>query len=232
MNKQQFQDQCKTLGITIDERQCAQFETYMKCLIEWNEKMNLTAITEEEEIWEKHFYDSIVPFANLEFQSLCDVGSGAGFPGIPVKIVNPSISLTIIEPLQKRCRFLQEVVEQLQLDNVQIICARAEDHAKDHRESFDVVSARAVARLPILLELCVPFVKINGMMVALKGKQGQEEFAEAQEAMRVLGIECIKEETFDVGPAKRINYYFKKVRSTPKKYPRVYGQIKKRPIGG
>lgn len=232
MTKEIFINACKNMGIELTKNQIGQFETYMKLLIEWNEKMNLTAITEEEEIWEKHFYDSIVPFGPLKDVSLCDVGSGAGFPGIPLKIVFPSISLTIIEPLQKRCRFLETVKEMLELEDVTVLSKRAEDHAKENRECFDIVSARAVARLSVLLELCAPLVKINGRLIALKGKQGHEELMEAGNAIEVLGLKLNKEDKINIDDATRINLYFDKVKKTPSKYPRAYGQIKKKPLGG
>ncbi len=231
MTKLQFIQAIHELGIQLTQQQLEQFEQYMHMLQEWNEKMNLTAITEEEEVWEKHFYDSILPFASLDPASMCDVGSGAGFPGIPVKIAFPKCKMTLIEPLQKRCRFLEAVVEELGLDNVKIINERAEDYAKDHRENFQIVSARAVAKLSILLELCIPLLKVNGIMVALKGKNGNEELQQAKRAISELGIQLIKEEktTIEDG-STRINLYFEKMRSTPKKYPRAYAQIKKKPL--
>lgn len=231
MTKSQFIQAVSELGIQLTEQQLEQFEQYMHMLQEWNEKMNLTAITEDEEVWEKHFYDSILPFASLDPSSMCDVGSGAGFPGIPVKIAFPKCKMTLIEPLHKRCRFLSAVVEELGLDNVEIINERAEDYAKDHRESFQIVSARAVAKLSILLELCVPLLKVNGIMIALKGKNGNEELQQAKKAISELGIQLIKEEktTIEDG-STRINLYFEKMRPTPKKYPRAYGQIKKKPL--
>lgn len=231
MTKQTFKEALNKLGIEITEKQLAQFEQYMELLIEWNEKMNLTAITKEEEVWEKHFYDSIAPFGKLEDISLCDVGSGAGFPGIPLKIVFPSMSLTIVEPLQKRCRFLETVKEELGLEKVEIHAARAEDFVKDNREKFDIVSARAVARLAILLELCAPLVCVDGSFIALKGKQGHEELLEAKQAIEVLGMSLEKEDETSVDDATRINLYFKKKKHTPQKYPRAYGQIKKKPLG-
>ncbi|EOS60117.1 16S rRNA (guanine(527)-N(7))-methyltransferase GidB [Firmicutes bacterium M10-2] len=231
MTKLQFIQAIHELGIQLTQQQLEQFEQYMHMLQEWNEKMNLTAITEEEEVWEKHFYDSILPFASLDPASMCDVGSGAGFPGIPVKIAFPKCKMTLIEPLQKRCRFLEAVVEELGLDNVKIINERAEDYAKDHRENFQIVSARAVAKLSILLELCIPLLKVNGIMVALKGKNGNEELQQAKRAISELGIQLIKEEktTIEDG-STRINLYFEKMRPTPKKYPRAYAQIKKKPL--
>ena len=187
MTKVEFQKACLEAGIQLNEEQMNQFEKYMQLLIEWNEKMNLTAITQEEEVWEKHFYD---------FETMCDIGSGAGFPGIPVKIAFPHVHMTLVEPLQKRCRFLNEVKTQLNLENLDILNVRAEDLAKEKRECFDVVSARAVAKLSILLELCVPFVKMNRTMVALKGKNGHEELLNAKKAIDTLGVELVDEEKF------------------------------------
>ena len=172
MTKVEFQKACLEAGIQLNEKQMNQFEKYMQLLVEWNEKMNLTAITQEEEVWEKHFYDSIMPFSNIKFETMCDIGSGAGFPGIPVKIAFPHVHMTLVEPLQKRCRFLNEVKTQLNLDNLDILNVRAEDLAKEKRE-------------------------------------------------------CMIEED-----ATRINLYFKKVKHTPNKYPRAYGQIKKKPLEG
>ena len=186
MTKDKFIQACEKEGIHLNQKQIEQFERYKDLLLEWNQKMNLTAIVEEEEIWEKHFYDSIYPFFHCSIENMCDVGSGAGFPGIPVKIVFDSIHLTIVEPLMKRCRFLEEVKKQLELKNIDICCARAEDFVKEHRESFDLVSARAVAKLSVLLELCIPLVKVNGLMVALK--DGQLELKQAQKAISILNL--------------------------------------------
>ena len=233
MTKTEFKEKCLLENIILSDEQIEQFEKYMHLLLEWNEKMNLTAITQEEEVWEKHFYDSIIPFSKLDFSNMCDIGSGAGFPGIPVKIAFPNVQMTLVEPLQKRCRFLNEVKESLGLENLEILNIRAEDLAKTKRECFDVVSARAVAKLSILLELCVPFVKKGKMMVALKGKNGHEELENAKKAIDTLGVELMSEDTFLIDQeAMRINLYFKKVKNTPIKYPRAYGQIKKKPLEG
>lgn len=231
MTKDEFVQACRKENIILTDTQLSQFETYKSILLEWNEKMNLTAITKEGEIWEKHFYDSISPFFHIRFDSMCDVGSGAGFPGIPVKIIYPEIQLTLIEPLQKRCRFLEEVKKQLKLTDVEILPVRAEDHAKKNREKFDVVSARAVANLSILLELCTPLLKVNGTMVALKGKNGHQELENAQVAMDELNLKLEKEEEINLEEGCRINLYLKKEKKTPNKYPRAYGQIKKKPLG-
>ena len=232
MTEQNFIQECEKIGLTISLEQIDQFKRYKDLLLEWNEKMNLTAITEEEEVWEKHFFDSILPFVNCEFKTLCDVGSGAGFPGIPVKIVKPEIEITLVEPLQKRCKFLETVVKELGLANVKIENKRAEDFVKEKREYFDCVSARAVARLSILAELCMPLVKMNGTMIALKGKNGHEELEVAKKAVSMLGMKLEREEVDSLeNQATRVNLYFRKVKHTPSKYPRAYGQIKKKPLG-
>ncbi len=230
MNKEKFIETCQTYDIALTDKQLQQFEQYIHLLQEWNEKMNLTSITDEEEIWEKHFLDSIAPFSNLSFTTMCDVGSGAGFPGVPLKIAYPNIDVTLVEPSQKRCRFLQEVNEQLGL-GLHIENARAEDFVKEHREAYDVVSARAVARLTILLELCIPLLKVDGTFVALKGKSGHEEVLNAKFASEVLHVVLDSEKEVQIEEAIHVNFYFKKTKSTSKKYPRAYAQIKKKPLG-
>lgn len=193
--------------------------------------MNLTAITEDGQIWEKHFYDSIVPFISLNFKTLCDVGSGAGFPGIPAAIAWPDRNFTLVEPLGKRCKFLEHVKETLHLENVKIVNARAEDFAKDHREDFDAVSARAVARLSILLELCIPLLKPKGIFIALKGRNAMQELEQAAPALKALHVRLDKTEEFSLGSeGERINFYFIKEGSTSKQYPRPYAAIKKKPL--
>ena len=229
MNEAQFIETLNQQGIFLSQRQIEQFSLYANLLIEWNQKMNLTAITNREEIYEKHFYDSIVPFLSLEFETLCDVGSGAGFPGIPVSIVWPEKKITLMEPLTKRCRFLEEVNKQLGLQ-LKILNIRSED-AKEYRENFDIVTSRAVARLTILLELCTPLLKVGGTMVALKGKGASEELQNASKALDVLSLEHRETKEVDVYGAKHQNMYFKKNKKTDLKYPRHYGQIKKKPLG-
>lgn len=232
MTQEEFVRRCRDLHIDLDAHQLEQFETYRKLLSEWNEKMNLTAITEPGEVYEKHFYDSVAPFAGLQFETFCDVGTGAGFPGIPVKICFPKTRLVLVEPLKKRCRFLEEVVSQLGLCDVEILSVRAEDLNLFWRESFDVVTARAVARLPILLELLAPLVKTGGTVVALKGKAGLEELAEAEKAVGILGLKQPQVEKLEEEEGTRINLYFEKEKPTSARYPRNYGQIKKKPLGG
>mgnify|MGYP003293869646 CR=1 FL=1 len=185
MNIEQFIQALKEHGIELTQRQLIQFEMYYKELVEWNEKMNLTNITEKEDVYLKHFYDSLTlafdyPLSN---QSIADIGAGAGFPSIPLKIVYPELKITIVDSLNKRITFLNHLVKELQLTNVKAIAARAEEYATDHREQYDIVSARAVARLNILDELCLPLVKVGGMFISLKGNQGLIEVEEANKGI-------------------------------------------------
>lgn len=234
MNKDEFKSAMAAQGHPVSEEQLDQLEAYKDLLLEWNKVMNLTAITEEGQIWEKHFYDSVCPFLKEDFETLCDVGSGAGFPGIPVQILWPEKKITLVEPLQKRCRFLNEVKEKLGLEHLEVVNARAEDFAAERRESFDAASARAVARLALLLELTAPLVKKGGRVIALKGRTAREELQTAQKALRELGLKLEREEDFLLHDeqAERINLYFDKVRSTPARYPRPFAQMKKKPLEG
>ncbi|MDY5253003.1 MAG: 16S rRNA (guanine(527)-N(7))-methyltransferase RsmG [Erysipelotrichaceae bacterium] len=223
---------CEDHGLVITDKMLEQFDRYAQLLIEWNQKMNLTAIVEYDKIIEKHFYDSILCLLQEDIQGkVADVGSGAGFPSLPMKIVRPDLAIEIIEPLQKRCTFLNVVVDSLGLSDVKIINARAEDHAKDHRESYDVVCARAVANMAMLSELCIPLVKKGGMFVALKGSDGHNEYQKAQNALQKLGVElksCYEDKLLD--GSMRINFYFSKVKHTPMMYPRAFAKIKKQPL--
>lgn len=175
-----MEESVKNLGITIDRNQYEQFEKYKNLLKEWNEKMNLTAITEDEEIFKKHFIDSIKVFEFkevLKASSIIDVGTGAGFPGIPIKIMMPEVKLTLLDSLNKRLNFLKAVSEELKLADVQFIHSRAEDGGRleKHRENYDIAVSRAVANLTLLSELCIPYVKKGGYFVALKGPAVEEE---------------------------------------------------------
>lgn len=230
MNETQFIDACKKENVNLTSEQIRQFRQYMDLLLEWNQKMNLTRITDPEEVYSKHFFDSVAPFFDREFESLCDVGTGAGFPGIPVSILYPEKSITLVEPLQKRCRFLQEVKETLGL-SFTILNARSEELPDSVRESFDVVTSRAVARLSILLELCVPLAKVGGWIVALKGKGGQEELQNAQQALKLLACEYVETKEVPIEDAVHQNIYIRKMKKTSPEYPRNFGQIKKKPLG-
>ncbi|MCR5422258.1 MAG: 16S rRNA (guanine(527)-N(7))-methyltransferase RsmG [Bacilli bacterium] len=206
------------------------FKKYFDFLIEENQKYNLTSITEEKEVYIKHFLDSlsIENIIDLDNISLCDVGSGAGFPSIPLKIMYPSIKLTIIEPTAKRCNFLQQIVEMLDLKDVNIINDRAENIKDMH---FDVVCARAVSNLPILLELCIPLVKVNGYFISMKGSNYKEELDIANNAFKELDCRIDNIYEYDLDEfGKRVLIKIIKDKETKKIYPRLYSQIKKKPL--
>ena len=206
------------------------FKKYYEFLKEENEKYNLTTITEETEVYYKHFIDSlsVENIVDLDNISFCDVGSGAGFPSIPLKIMHPTMHLTIIEPTLKRCNFLKELVNLLNLDDVEIINDRAENVKDRH---FDIVSARAVSSLPILLELCIPLVKVNGYFIAFKGSNYQEELTLSNNALKKLDAKLVDLYKYELS-TYGTHYLLKvlKEKETNKIYPRIYSQIKKKPL--
>ena len=220
-------------NINIDNIKSNQlFDEYYKFLIEENEKYNLTAITEKEEVFYKHFLDcaKALEYIDLSGKVICDVGSGAGFPGIVLKILCPSLKLYIIEPIGKRCSFLNMLVTRLNLKDVVIINDRAEN-VKQYRNYFDYVFARAVSNLPVLIELCIPLVKVSGSFIALKGSNYQEEIDSSKNALDELKSLILKIDTYelkDYGLHSIIN--INKKSKTPDKYPRAYAQIKHKPL--
>lgn len=236
MNEQQFKDALSEKGIKLSEKQLEQFRIYYKELVEWNEKMNLTAITDQPSVYLKHFYDSITAAFHLDFTSgmkVCDVGAGAGFPSIPLKICYPDIHVTIVDSLNKRISFLQHLSEQLGLSDVQFVHSRAEDFGQSaHRESYDLVTARAVARLSVLAELCVPLVKKGGIFAAMKAASAEDELHDAEKALKVLGVKStsIHSFTLPIEGSERYIQVFEKFKETPKKYPRKAGVPNKSPI--
>ncbi|MGB6778319.1 MAG: 16S rRNA (guanine(527)-N(7))-methyltransferase RsmG [Planococcus citreus] len=236
MNEQQFAQALKQQGIDLSDRQLEQFRIYYKELVEWNEKMNLTAITEQEDVYLKHFYDSISAAFYMDFTkplSLCDVGAGAGFPSIPLKICFPHIEVTIVDSLNKRIQFLNHLSEALGLDKVSFVHSRAEDFGQSqHRESYDIVTARAVARLSVLAELCVPLVKQGGAFAAMKAASAPDELKDADKALKVLGVkqESVHSFLLPVEKSERHIQVFRKFKATPKKYPRKAGMPNKSPI--
>jgi len=239
MKKEDFivkmQEKSRNLGVRFSVEQIEQFFEYMNLLIEWNEKMNLTAITDPEEIILKHFIDSITILKELEDGSkVVDVGTGAGFPGIPLSIMNPTLKITLVDSLNKRLIFLQEVVNKLQLKNIEIVHARAEEFGqnKKYRESFDVATSRAVANLSTLSEYLIPLVKVNGKAISMKASEAQEEINEAKKAIEVLGgkIEKIEEFNLPQSDIGRTVIIIKKEKQTQAKYPRKPGTPSKEPI--
>lgn len=237
MNEQLFIQSLKEKGIELSDTQLEQFKKYFEILVEWNEKMNLTAITDLESVYLKHFYDSISAAFYFDFtkvQTLCDVGAGAGFPSIPLKICFPHLHITIVDSLNKRITFLNHLSEELNLEHCNFVHARAEDFGQNpkFREQFDVVTARAVARLSVLSELCIPLVKVGGQFLSLKAAAGHEELKESKKAINVLGASL--KEQFDyhlpIEESERTIFVFEKNKKTPKKYPRKPGVPNKSPI--
>ena len=212
-----------------------QFEKYKNLLLEWNEKINLTAITEEDDIILKHFIDSMTILKNIdENSSIVDVGTGAGFPGIPIKIANPSINVTLVDSLNKRLIFLEEVIRQLDLKNIKTVHSRAEEFGqnKNYREKFDVATSRAVANLSVLVEYLLPLVKVGGKCICMKGSDIQEELQNSKEAIKTLGgqIDKVEEFTLPNSDIKRNIVVISKIKQTPNKYPRKPGVPSKNPL--
>lgn len=228
MTKLEFYQQLEQQHIFLSNHQKQQFDQYYRLLFQYNQVMDLTSVIEEEQVYERHFYDSLTIAFNKNFNGLkvCDVGSGAGFPAIPLKIVFPEMELTIIDSLTKRMNFLNEVVQQLDLKKVTIITARVEEMDASFRETFDIVMARAVARLNILLELCIPILKVNGIFIAMKGQKGQEELEEAKNAIQILNLKLNETQKLPF----ITNFYFLKQKKTSLQYPRRYSLIKKKPL--
>ncbi|GIP29197.1 ribosomal RNA small subunit methyltransferase G [Paenibacillus sp. J23TS9] len=224
-------------GIEISHSQLDQFETYFKELVLWNEKMNLTGITDREQVYTKHFYDSItlafyVDIKNI--RTMADIGSGAGFPGIPLKICFPHLKLTIIDSLNKRINFLKHIVQETGLEHVELLHGRAEDWAQKpgHRDSYDLVTARAVAKLAVLNEFCLPYVKVGGVFAAMKGSNPELEVKEASHSLKELKGKLNRVENFvlPVEESERHIIIIDKTGPTPRKYPRKAGTALKTPL--
>ena len=238
MNPETFIAQCVAHGLVLNDQQIAQFERYFQLLVEWNEKMNLTAITQREEVYLKHFYDCLMPLWNMPLDNyalqLCDVGAGAGFPSIPLKIAHPELQVTIVDSLQKRLTFIDYLAQELGLEGVSCGHGRAEDVGQNpvYRGQFDLVTARAVASLNVLAEYCLPLVKIGGQFLALKAQKSDQELEEAGAAIRVLGAKLIKvtEDQLPFESADRRYILIQKTKETPNKYPRKAGKPAKNPI--
>ncbi len=232
-----LQEGSKKLGFNLQSKQISQFLKYMELLVEWNEKINLTAIVEEEDILIKHFLDSLSCVKIPEIKDgmrVIDVGTGAGFPGIPIHIYYPDIQLTLLDSLQKRIKFLQEVYHHIEIKNVQYEHGRAEDFGNNvkFREKYDIALARAVAELSTLCEYCLPFVKVGGYFICQKGPNVDEELKNAKRALKILGGEVT--ERIDVKlPFRDIKHniiVIKKIKQTPTQYPRKAGTPTKNPL--
>ncbi|MCR8969837.1 16S rRNA (guanine(527)-N(7))-methyltransferase RsmG [Facklamia sp. 7083-14-GEN3] len=240
MEEKQFKNKLQDQGLSISPDQLQQFSTYYQWLIEWNQKVNLTAITDKEEVYLKHFYDSLMPLWNLPLENyqlkMCDVGAGAGFPSLPIKIIHPEIDLTIIDSLNKRIQFLKDLSANLKLERVEFLHGRAEDVGQDpnYRGQFDLVTARAVAPLNVLAEYCLPLLKKGGKFIVLKGnhKQTNIELKEAEKAIKVLGakIEEVVQTNLPEDEGERTFLLVEKTLDTPNKYPRKAGKPSKQPI--
>lgn len=239
MLKEEFskkmQEYSKRIGISLHVEQINQFYHYMQLLLEWNEKINLTAITEPEEIILKHFVDSMTIASYIEKNTkLIDVGTGAGFPGIPLKIIREDIEITLLDSLNKRVNFLKEVIEQLGLNQIKAIHSRVEEIGKDnnYRETFDYATSRAVANLSTLAEYLIPLVKIQGCCISMKGPNIEEEIQQSKKAISILGGKIEKIEKFQL-PRSDIDrniVMIRKIKQTPSKYPRKSGMPAKDPL--
>jgi 16S rRNA (guanine527-N7)-methyltransferase len=227
----------KHLGISLSSFQVQQLSRYADLLVEWNQKFNLTAIRSEEEIRIKHFLDSLSCFLALDGKptsSLIDVGTGAGFPGLPLKVLFPEMRLTLVESVGKKTQFLSQVVQELDLKNAAVVTARAEviGRLAEHREQYDWAVARAVAKLPVLCEYLLPLVRVGGFMLAQKGESAAHELAQAQTAIELLGGRLVESTPVELPgvPEKRYLVVIEKISPTPEKYPRREGIPSKRPI--
>lgn len=235
---EKFKENVEKLGIELTEKKEKQFENYYSLLVEWNEFMNLTAITEKNEVYLKHFLDSLaILVTDIDLSKnlkLLDIGTGAGFPGIPLKIAFENLDVTLLDSLNKRIKFLDEVINKIELKDIKAIHARAEDFAKnaEFRENFDICVSRAVANLATLSEYCVPYVKEGGYFIAYKSGEIDEELETSKKAIEILGgkIENVVKFNLADSDIERSFVIIKKVKNTPKKYPRKAGLPSKEPI--
>lgn len=233
--KQYFINMLEKINLMLDDKQIEDFYCYMNELIEWNKNINLTAITEEKEIIQKHFIDSLTIFKYLnKNDKIIDVGTGAGFPGIPLKIADETLDITLLDSLNKRILFLDNVIEKLKLNNIKTIHSRVEDAAinPQYREKYDIATSRAVAQLNVLLEYLLPLVKVGGKCICMKGGNVEEELENSKKALEILGGKVEKIESFELpnSDIKRNIIIIKKVSHTPKAYPRKAGTPSKKPL--
>ena len=231
MNKEVFVSELKKINIIVTPEMLEKLDKYYKLLVEWNEKINLTRIIQEEDVYLKHFYDSLSLNKAIDLNeklSLCDVGTGAGFPGIVLKIVFPNLSITLVDSLLKRINFLNLVIKELELDDINAIHTRCEDYARIHREEFDIVTSRAVANLTTLSELCIPLVKVNGFFIPMKAN-AMDEINDASDILKKLesNIEQIIEFDLPMENSHRTIIKIRKNKKSNVKFPRSFDKIKK-----
>lgn len=235
-NVERLRSGISSFGLSLDDKQIQTFSRYSQALQEWNKKMNLTAITEEREIVIKHFIDSIsvVPFLPEDVSSIIDVGTGAGFPGIPLKIMMKELKVTLLDSLEKRVGFLNHIISENSLLEIKAIHKRAEDLAreKEYREAYDIGISRAVAALPVLCEYVMPFVKVGGFFIAMKGSDVQKELTEAERAIYILGgeVQSVKQFHLFENYLERHIILIKKIRQIPGRFPRKSGKPSKSPL--
>ena len=232
--KELLKSKCAEIGVNLSDAQCEQFERYFELLIEWNKKINLTRITEPDEVVIKHFVDSLtlLKYCNIpQGAKVIDVGTGAGFPGIPLKIARPDIELTLLDSLNKRLNFLREVCEEIGVQT-ELAHLRAEEGSRkpEYRDSFDIAVSRAVARLNVLSEYCLPYVKTGGKFIAMKGPDLKEELDEAKNAVKTLGGKVKSVEEFELCGSGRTIVTIIKETKTPKAFPRHSSKIKSKPL--
>lgn len=225
------------LDLPLDDEKVTQFLNYESLLVEWNQHMNLTGITDSEGIYDKHFADSLMCLKSdkiFEGAKIIDVGTGAGFPGMPLKIFRPDVHMTLLDSLNKRINFLKAVSDKNEMSDITFIHGRAEDFGQDpeYREQYDVVVSRAVAELPVLLEYCTPFLKIGGYFIAQKGKKCEDELKGAENALAVLNLKVEKVMAVETSQATKDHHLIiiKKIDSTNEKYPRRAGKPIKKPL--
>lgn len=233
MTLEELEIELSKKGINLSSNQISKLDKYLSYMLEYNEKVNLTAITDKAEGIEKHLYDSLLVATtyDLDNKNIIDIGSGAGLPGIPLAILYPNSKFTLLEPINKKANFLKSAQELLDLGNVTVICDRSEN-LKSYQEKFDVAISRAVARLNILLEISCQLIKVNGVLIAMKAKQGEEELLEAKNALKQLGFALEKNNVDSLPISKEIrnNIVIKKNSKTKNKYPRPYNEISRRPL--
>ncbi len=233
MTKEEFISELKKLNISLTEQQLEKLSKYYKILITENKKINLTGITVRKEVYLKHFYDSLTaaPLIDNKNVKLCDIGTGAGFPGVVLKIAYPELDVTLVDSLEKRTKFLEYLIKELELENIKVVTARIEEYSKEHKEEYDIVTSRAVASLPVILEMAAQLVKVKGYFILLKAKI-EEELLKSENALKKLNFRLEKVQQFELPVEKstRSILKIKKLNKVANIYPRDFAKIKHRPL--